>query len=142
VGTKFDVEGRAEFALTTCREGIVLLHFHLLYFGGEHSEQCKTYYFGLDATLLSEQFHRDSPRLVVSGHPYVGSNGTTRRVEKEILGPSNDVTHFLWHWWNRSVDEVLSANRDARFGYTQIVGGYAAYLGWYRSRFILARVKA
>ena len=66
---------------------------------------------------------------------------TTRREEIEILGPSDDTWHCLRYWWNRSVDEVLSANRDAYLGYTQIVGWYATYLGWYGYRSILERVK-
>ena len=52
------------------------------------------------------------------------------------------MRHCLRYEWNRSVDEVLSANRDALLVHTQIVGGCVAYLGWYRFGFILAQVEA
>ena len=96
----------------------------------------------MDIAFLSAKVHRDSPRLAVSSHPYIGSNRATRRVEKEILGASDEMRHCLRYEWNRSVDEVLSANRDALLVHTQIVGGCVAYLGWYRFGFILVQVEA
>ena len=62
-------------------------------------------------------------------------------MEKEILSASDDVRQWLRYGWNRSIDEILFANWDVFLVYTQIVGGYAANLVWYRYRFILARVK-
>ena len=41
----------------------------------------ETYDFGMDTAIVTAQFHGDSFQLVVSGHPYVASDGSARRVK-------------------------------------------------------------
>jgi hypothetical protein len=70
------------------------------------------------------------------------------RVEREVLGPRDNVRYGLRYLWNRKVDEVLSPNSAGRIvrgwfalpKYTQVVGGCAVYIGGYWYRCILARV--
>ena len=104
----------------------------------------------MDVAIVTVNFHRGSPQIVVSGEPYFDNDGTTRRVEIEVLGPRDDVRHGLRYRWNRKVDEVPSPNLgDLLWNlfictltkHTQIVGGCAAYTGWHWYRFILTRVK-
>jgi hypothetical protein len=97
----------------------------------------KTYYFGVDVAIVTAQFQGDFIRPVVSSHPYVGIDSSARRVKREVLNPRGGrVRHELWCQRNRKVEKILSLNRDTLLGYTQKVGGRAAYLGWY-SRHIL-----
>ena len=118
------------------RECIMLCVFFIYFMISE--EKRLTYHLGADGAIVAEEFHGSMPELVVSGHLYVGNDGPARRVKEEVLagGRRDDVRHGRWYRWNSQVDEVLSGNRDDSFGkallyYRQMIGGCAAYLGWY-----------
>ena len=123
------------------------MKFYSLYFE-EKFGTTQTYYLGVDVAIITTQGHGGSPQLVVSGDPYFGGDGTAPRVEKEVLGPRDDVRHGLRYRWNKKVDDVLSPNRlvvllfiFTTFHHPQMVGRCAVYTGWHWNRFILARVK-
>lgn len=78
---KIDVEGRAVFTLTIREDIMLFFCFFFLRNIYLENPMTETYDFGMDTAIVTAQFHGDSFQLVVSGHPYVASDGSARRVK-------------------------------------------------------------